>query len=516
LDTLTEALSCALTEAEIVRAVLRHGIPAAGACAGALVRADGGGEDLEVIGTSGYPAEIVERWKRFGRVPASPIGQAVTTGEAVILSDWDAWLARFPGTAEATLRTDGAWAALPLLTSHREVTAALALTFDAGHLLDDDEVTFLRIFARQCAQALERVRFCEAEQRARARAEALVVEQNAILERIALGAPLNEVLGAITSLIEQQAPGVLCSVLLLGGDRLHLRLGAGPSLPEEYAHALRQGFPIGPEIGSCGAAAYRKESVIVGDIAGDPKWAPVRDLPLRHGLRACWSTPILGARDEVLGTFGVFFRESRGPNAREHELVQVAVHVTRIAIERHHEERSRRVFLRDMLAGVSEGRLLLCDTPADLPAPLAAVRDPLPLRPASLRVLRQQVESAAAEIGLPRERGQDLAIAVGEASLNAVVHGRDGYGQVHADADQGKIQVWIRDHGDGIAEEMLHRATLERGFTTAGTMGHGFWMILRTCDLAYLLTGASGTTLVLEQGRTPRVPAWLRERLHGD
>lgn len=59
--------------------------------------------------------------------------------------------------------------------------------------------------------------------------------------------------------------------------------------------------------------------------------------------------------------------------------------------------------------------------------------------------------------------------------------------------------------------DRLHRATLERGYTTAGTLGHGFWMILKTCDRLYLLTGTNGTTLVMEQDRTPAAPYWLSE-----
>lgn len=77
--------------------------------------------------------------------------------------------------------------------------------------------------------------------------------------------------------------------------RTHLQLGAAPSLPETYTQAI-EGIEIGPCEGSCGTAAYRKETVIVSDIATDPLWAQHRALALSHGLRACWSTPILGLK----------------------------------------------------------------------------------------------------------------------------------------------------------------------------------------------------------------------------
>ncbi len=94
--------------------------------------------------------------------------------------------------------------------------------------------------------------------------------------------------------------------------------------------------------------------------------------------------------------------------------------------------------------------------------------------------------------------------------MNAVVHAGGGEARVCA-GGEGTVQVWIQDQGKGITMDHLHRATLERGFTTAGTMGHGFWMMLKTADRIFLLTGPSGTSVVLEQEREAPEPAWLRE-----
>ena len=93
--------------------------------------------------------------------------------------------------------------------------------------------------------------------------------------------------------------------------------------------------------------------------------------------------------------------------------------------------------------------------------------------------------------------------------MNAVVHGRGGTGEICSNA-QGTVQVWVTDTGQGISMEHLPRATLERGYTTAGTLGHGFWLMLNTVDRVWLLTGPSGTTIVLEQDRMAPAPAWLR------
>ena len=96
----------------------------------------------------------------------------------------------------------------------------------------------------------------------------------------------------------------------------------------------------------------------------------------------------------------------------------------------------------------------------------------------------------------------DLVIAAGEAGMNAVVHAGGGTASVFLDRASGRVQVWITDRGRGIDDADLPRATLEQGFTTAGSMGCGFPMILRTVERVSLLTGPRGTTLVLEQGRT--------------
>ncbi|WP_188708330.1 PAS domain S-box protein [Polaromonas eurypsychrophila] len=104
------------------------------------------------------------------------------------------------------------------------------------------------------------------------RAEALLNGKRRALEMIAAGAPLGESLTAVVRLIEAQAPGMLGSILLLDEDGVHLRVGAAPSLPPEYVAAI-DGVSIGPSAGSCGTAAYSKETVMVEDIATDPRWA---------------------------------------------------------------------------------------------------------------------------------------------------------------------------------------------------------------------------------------------------
>ena len=157
--------------------------------------------------------------------------------------------------------------------------------------------------------------------------------QIAVLESIAKGIPLAELLDRIVRLVEGQGPHVICSILLLDSLSGCLRSAAGPRLPEAYARAI-DGVRIGLEVGSCGTAAYRKERIVVEDIRTHPYWANYRDLALGHGLAACWSSPIFSAAGEVLGTFAIYYREPRLPLPEELCWVDAATHLAAIGIER--------------------------------------------------------------------------------------------------------------------------------------------------------------------------------------
>jgi len=126
----------------------------------------------------------------------------------------------------------------------------------------------------------------------------------------ATGVPLPELLDQIVRLIEAQAVGMLCSLLLVDRAKGVVRHGAAPSLPEAFTRAI-DGVRVGPAEGSCGTAAYRGEVVVVEDIATHPYWLAYRELALPHGLRACWSSPILSSGRDVLGTFAMYYREPR-------------------------------------------------------------------------------------------------------------------------------------------------------------------------------------------------------------
>lgn len=175
--------------------------------------------------------------------------------------------------------------------------------------------------------------------------------QNAILESIARGEELAAIMTTLCEQVEVLAHGVVCSVVAID-DAFRLRPLAAPSLPHSYGEAIN-GIPIGPHVGSCGTAIYRKHPVEVTNIATDPHWEDYRELVLPLGLRACWSSPIAARDGRVVGSFAFYYREPRGATPFERRIVETCVHLCAIAIE--HEEvnaRNHRLAYFDTLTGL--------------------------------------------------------------------------------------------------------------------------------------------------------------------
>ena len=217
------------------------------------------------------------------------------------------------------------------------------------------------------------------------------------------------------------------------------------------------------------------------------------------GTRTILTTkgPFLDASGNLAGLIGIS-RDITAQKAAERALADA--------------ETRQRGFLRDVLRAVTEGKLLLCDRLEDLPPHGEPAAPPLVLARDTLSALREIVVTAAEASGFSQDRTYDLITAASEAAMNAVVHAGGGVATVTT-APEHQLRIWVEDSGAGIDMHNLPSATLEKGFTTAGTLGHGFFLILNTVDCIYLLTGISGTTVVIEQRATPPEPAWLSKLL---
>ncbi len=174
------------------------------------------------------------------------------------------------------------------------------------------------------------------------RRSALLECQRRILERIASGAPLAESLGTLVRLIEEQTPDMRCAVLLAGAEQRSLSFAAAPNIPEDYKLGIEPFLTIAPDMGSCGTAAYLRAPVYTEDTATDPRWEGCRHFAVRNGLRAIWSTPILGDDNAVLGTFAMYYGEPRLPSPEHIQLIDMATAMARVAIQaKQDEERLR-------------------------------------------------------------------------------------------------------------------------------------------------------------------------------
>jgi diguanylate cyclase (GGDEF)-like protein len=163
----------------------------------------------------------------------------------------------------------------------------------------------------------------------------LVMEiERRMLELVATGASLSEVLDTLTQAIERFSPESLCTVMLLDEEqRRTLLVASGPSLPQPYLQAIN-GLEIGPDAGACGSAASRNETIVVHDIATDYRFAEARDFVLSYGLRSCWSVPVCDSRNTVLGTFATYRRKVSTPRPEELRIARVAAQLAGNAIER--------------------------------------------------------------------------------------------------------------------------------------------------------------------------------------
>jgi len=169
--------------------------------------------------------------------------------------------------------------------------------------------------------------------------ETLLAGENRLLEMLATGCTLSEILDALCRLIEDIASGSLCGIVLVDPINNRLQHGAAPSLPLSYNESIH-GRPVNLLSGPCAMAACLKEQVIAADVASDTRWDTYewRALAMTHGLRACWSTPILSSDETVLGTFAIYSREPGSPTAQHQHLIAQITHLATVAIEHKYAE----------------------------------------------------------------------------------------------------------------------------------------------------------------------------------
>ncbi len=261
----------------------------------------------------------------FGR---GPTGTAIRENRPFWCQDYQHDPATAPWHERGARFGWGASAALPICRNGVAV-GAFTLYCSEVNAFDEAARNLLFEMAADISFALDNF----AREAVRANLEMQSKSERAVLELLARGESLPNLLNHLASSYEAIYPGMLCSVLLLKPDGLHLEHGAAPSLPVAYCKAI-DGAAIGANAGSCGTAVYTRKTVIVSDIATDPLWKDYRDLALSHGLAACWSVPILSTQGQVLGTFALYYPGPRSPLPAELAALERGAHLASLAIER--------------------------------------------------------------------------------------------------------------------------------------------------------------------------------------
>ncbi len=216
-----------------------------------------------------------------------------------------------------------------------------------------------------------------------------------VMTLLSAGAPLAHVLEAIVLGVEDEAPEVLCSVMLVDPLNRCLRMGAAPNLPPFFNEAA-EGLAIGQGVACCGEAAFNGARTVAREIATDPRWVPYRELARRAGVAACWSQPILSRTGAVLGTFGVYHRRPHDPGDIEIAAITDAAKVAAIAIERKQADDALRQTQKLESLGTLAGGVAhdFNNVLGAILANLSIARDSGPLAPAQTQALEQIHRSA--------------------------------------------------------------------------------------------------------------------------
>jgi len=169
----------------------------------------------------------------------------------------------------------------------------------------------------------------------RKQGDALLAGEKRLLEMVAGGCSMSEILDAICRLVEAAASGCHCSVVLVDSKGARLEHGAAPSLPVSFINSII-GRAVSQDTGPCAMAIYLNEQIIAADLASETRWASHAWCPMAmaHGLHACWSTPISTTAGKILGAFAIYYDQPRTPTPQQQVLIEQFTHVASIAIER--------------------------------------------------------------------------------------------------------------------------------------------------------------------------------------
>lgn len=526
LQPLTVALLECVTPADVATVVVDRGMAVLGARAGLVALLSEDGLSLEVIEAHGYNPRVMQEWGRFPINASLPLSDVTREGVPLFITSRAEWQARYPDMTRWAIDTPQAAAGLPLI-ARRCTIGGLHFSFADEREFTEVDRAFALELSRQCALALERAQSLAQAEEGQLRLRFLARAS----ETFSASLDYQTTLSSVARMVVPDFAD-WCAVDTVAEDGSLERLAVAHVDPAkvEWARELQKRYPPDPEAKTGVFQVLRSgQPEFYPDIPDAMLDAAARDPEERAiwrqiGFRSVVVAPLI-ARGRTLGAISFVTSDESGRRFRPSDLAfaedlarraAVAVDNARLYLDARRSEQALRdnearqgAFLRDVLGSVTEGRLCLCHSPEDLPDPPASDSREIGLSVAAIPIVRHAAREAAVAQGFSPERTSDLETAVSEAVTNAVRHA--GGGAARVSGAEGRVQVRIEDQGQGIDMQRLPRATLERGFTTAGTLGHGFWFMLRSVDQIWLLTGSEGTTLVLEQNATAPRPSLFGE-----
>lgn len=551
---LTAALLECVTPADVSVVIVERGMAALGAIAGivGLVTADG--NDVELVRVRGLDPSVDAQWHRFPIQGDYPLSTVIRERAPLFISTGAEYYARFPHLYPTRTRDTKSTADLPLLDGDR-VIGSLHFSFPNDWEFTASDRTFAVELSRLCALAMGRALARSQAERSRRRLEFLVRATEELSSSFNYAQTLNKLAHLM---VPEFCDYAMVCIVEPGGGIDRVVVAHEKPERESLVREMYERYPVDPERPSHTLTAIKTgQTILLNGITDDmirmgavdeDHLRYLRELQLVSALTVpvsargitfgaisyamsaesgrSFDTETVTFLEELTRRAGVFVdnvrlyadaqreiaerkaveEERSGAVAqREAALVENA-RLTRAAADLSEQQRD---FFKKVLLSVTEGRLILCDSKSELPKPLVPCGDPIPLRgPNDIFLFRRAVEDAAVGLNLTNDRCDDLLTAASEAAMNALVHAGGGHGRICAGRDEDRLQVWIVDNGKGIEFATLPEAVLRKGYSSAGTLGHGFKMIHSFADRVYILTGPQGTTVVIEQARKTPETYW--------
>ncbi len=185
----------------------------------------------------------------------------------------------------------------------------------------------------------------------------MLAGERRLLELVASSRPIRDILVALCEVIEQAAPDCPCEIRTLDATGTVYEIAVAPTLSCKLIESV-PGTPLADDMSPAGRAAAHKTTVIAKNIATDPRWqnTDVQKRLLDEGLRSACGVPISSKDGGILGSLCVYRSETGELRPEHQDIIQRAVHISSIAIERYRAENElkRRQFLLVTAERISE------------------------------------------------------------------------------------------------------------------------------------------------------------------